>query len=98
MTVLPKRLLWVAMPIGLAATLTGVAPVVAQDAAKPNILLIGFDNTSAARRLLAERRMLATVDHHADRQAVFGIEYALEILSKNAIPADRETPVDLITI
>jgi ribose transport system substrate-binding protein len=62
------------------------------------VLLIGFDNTSAARRLLAERRMLATVDHHADRQAVFGIEYALEILSKNAIPADRETPVDLITI
>jgi ribose transport system substrate-binding protein len=62
------------------------------------ILLVGFDNTSAARRLLGQRRMLATVDHHADRQAVFGIEYALEILSKNAIPADRETPVDLITI
>jgi ribose transport system substrate-binding protein len=70
-----------------------------KDAGKTEqILLVGFDNTSAARRLLGERRMLATVDHHADRQAVFGIEYALEILSKNAIPADRETPVDLITI
>jgi len=76
----------------------GAASALAAAGKTEQILLIGFDNTSAARRLLAERRMLATVDHHADRQAVFGIEYALEILSKNAIPADRETPVDLITV
>jgi ribose transport system substrate-binding protein len=76
----------------------GAASALAAAGKTEQILLIGFDNTSAARRLLSERRMLATVDHHADRQAVFGIEYALEILSKNAIPADRETPVDLITI
>ena len=76
----------------------GAASALAAAGKTEQILLIGFDNTSAARRLLTERRMLATVDHHADRQAVFGIEYALEILSKNAIPADRETPVDLITI
>ena len=76
----------------------GAASALAAAGKTEQVLLIGFDNTSAARRLLTERRMLATVDHHADRQAVFGIEYALEILSKNAIPADRETPVDLITI
>lgn len=78
------------MALGAASALTA--------AGRTNeVLLVGFDNISAARRLLGERRLLATVDHHADRQAVFGIEYALEILSKNAIPADRETPVDLIT-
>jgi len=29
--------------------------------------------------------------------AVFGLEYALEMLKTNQAPADRETPVDLIT-
>jgi hypothetical protein len=29
--------------------------------------------------------------------AVFGIEYALEMLKSKAAPADRETPVDLVT-
>ena len=76
----------------------GAASALAAIGKTEQVLLVGFDNISAARRLLGERRMLATVDHHADRQAVFGIEYALEILSKNAIPADRETPVDLITV
>jgi ribose transport system substrate-binding protein len=75
----------------------GAASALAALGKTREVLLVGFDNISAARRLLGEQRMLATVDHHADRQAVFGIEYALEILSKNAIPADRETPVDLIT-
>jgi ribose transport system substrate-binding protein len=75
----------------------GAASALAALGKTNEVLLVGFDNISAARRLLGEHRLLATVDHHADRQAVFGIEYALEILSKNAIPADRETPVDLIT-
>ena len=46
--------------------------------------------------LIADGRMLATADQHGDRLAVYGIEYALEILKTKATPADRETPVDLV--
>jgi ribose transport system substrate-binding protein len=61
------------------------------------ILVAGFDNISAARQLVRQGHMLATADQHADRLAVYGIEYAREMLAKKATPSDRETPVDLIT-
>jgi ribose transport system substrate-binding protein len=61
------------------------------------ILVAGFDNISAARQLVRQGHMLATADQHADRLAVYGIEYAREMLAKKAAPSDRETPVDLIT-
>jgi ribose transport system substrate-binding protein len=61
------------------------------------VLVVGFDNISAVRDLVRQGRVLATVDQHGDQLAVFGIEFALEILRGRAAPADRETPVDLIT-
>ena len=61
------------------------------------VLVVGFDNISAVRDLVRDGRVLATVDQHADQLAVFGIEYALDILGGQATPADRETPVDLVT-
>ena len=57
----------------------------------------GFDNISAVRPLLDAGRLVATADQHADQLAVFGIEYALEIRRSRKAPADRETPVDLVT-
>jgi ribose transport system substrate-binding protein len=62
-----------------------------------SILVIGFDNIAAVQRLLKEGRILCTVDQHADKLALFGIEYALEMLKTRAQPADKETPVHLIT-
>ncbi|NLH16828.1 MAG: sugar ABC transporter substrate-binding protein [Phycisphaerae bacterium] len=62
------------------------------------ILVVGFDNIEAAKMLLKEGKLLCTVDQHGDQLAVFGIEYALEILTKKNTPADKETPVDLITV
>jgi arylsulfatase len=44
MTVLAKPLLAAAIPIALAATVAGAPPAAAQDAAKPNILLIVGDD------------------------------------------------------
>lgn len=44
MKALPKRLLGAALPIALAAAVAGAPPAVAQDAAKPNILLIVGDD------------------------------------------------------
>ncbi len=61
------------------------------------IRVIGFDNISAAQELLAKGDLLATVDQHADQLAVFGITYALGMLSGAETPGDHETPVDLIT-
>jgi ribose transport system substrate-binding protein len=61
------------------------------------VAVVGFDNISAVRPLLADGRMLATADQHGDLLAVYGIEYALEILKTKSAPADRETPVDLVT-
>ena len=61
------------------------------------VIVVGYDNIAAVQQLLKEGKVLATADQHADRLAVFGIEYALEMLKTKSVPADRETPVDLVT-
>ena len=61
------------------------------------VKVVGYDNIAAVQQLLADGVVLATADQHADQLAVFGIEYALEMLRTRATPADRETRVDLIT-
>ncbi|HEY9171913.1 MAG TPA: sugar ABC transporter substrate-binding protein [Verrucomicrobiae bacterium] len=61
------------------------------------VLVVGFDNIAAMQQLLKEGKVLATADQHGDQLAVFGIEYALEMLKTRQSPADRETPVDLVT-
>jgi ribose transport system substrate-binding protein len=61
------------------------------------VLVAGYDNISAVQALLKEGKILATADQHADQIAVYGIEYALQLLETRSAPTDRETPVDLIT-
>jgi ribose transport system substrate-binding protein len=61
------------------------------------VRIVGFDNISAVAELVKAGQVLATADQHAGELAVFGIEYALETLEKKSPPADRETPVDLVT-
>lgn len=61
------------------------------------VQVIGFDDISAVQQLIKEGKMLCTVDQHGDQLAVFGIEYALEILRTKKTPENRETPVDLVT-
>jgi ribose transport system substrate-binding protein len=60
------------------------------------VQVVGFDHIAAIRPMLADGRVTATADQHADRLAVFGIEAALQILRGEATPADQTTPVDLI--
>jgi ribose transport system substrate-binding protein len=79
------------MALGAVAALRGAGK-------KPGeILVVGFDNIPAIRELLKEGYVVATADQHADQLAVFGIEYALQILDGQSTPEDKETPVDLIT-
>ncbi|MBI4584546.1 MAG: sugar ABC transporter substrate-binding protein [Planctomycetes bacterium] len=61
------------------------------------VLVAGYDNIAAVQQLMKEGKIAATADQHADKLAVFGIEYALDMLKTKSLPADRETPVDLIT-
>lgn len=62
------------------------------------VLVAGFDNITAVQQLVRDGQILATADQHGGELAVYGIEYALEMLaSPDARPADRETPVDLVT-
>lgn len=61
------------------------------------VQLVGFDNIEAVQDLIKKGDVLCTVDQHGDQIAVYGIEYALEILKTHATPADKETPVDLVT-
>ena len=76
--------------------LGAVAAIKAAGKAK-DILIVGFDNIGAVQTLLKDGQVLATVDQHADQLAVFGIEYALEILARKTTPADKQTSVDLVT-
>ena len=61
------------------------------------VWVVGFDNIPAIRPLVADGRVVATVDQHGDQLAVFGIEAALGALREGRTPQNRETPVDVIT-
>jgi len=75
----------------------GAVAAVRQAGKTGEIQVIGFDNISATHELLRNGDMLATADQYGNKLAVYGIEYALQILRNGVIPADRKTPVDLIT-
>jgi ribose transport system substrate-binding protein len=75
----------------------GVVAAVKDAGRAGQVLVVGFDDISAVRDLVRGGRVLATVNQHADQLAVYGIEFALDILRGKAVPADRETPVDLVT-
>jgi ribose transport system substrate-binding protein len=65
------------------------------------VKVVGYDNIPAVKPLLADGRMLATVDQFASEQAVAGIELALRALAnktpQSALPAVANTKVALIT-
>ncbi len=75
----------------------GAAAAIQQAGREGEVMVVGFDNISAIRQMIMDGRVLATADQHGDRLAVYGIEYALRILEEDIAPADRKTPVDLVT-
>ncbi|HBE68454.1 MAG TPA: LacI family transcriptional regulator [Planctomycetaceae bacterium] len=71
----------------------------AKSAGRQDLLIVGFDNISAAKTAIEKGQLLATADQHGDKLAVYGIETALKMLNEpsSQSPEDVETPVDLIT-
>ena len=50
------------------------------------IQIVGFDNISAIQAAIRDGAVLASADQHADQLAVYGIEYALQLLRDEAAP------------
>jgi len=65
------------------------------------VLVVGYDNISAIKPMLADGRVLATADQFAAKQAVFGIETALKAIKEKKTQKDLqpivETQVVLVT-
>jgi ribose transport system substrate-binding protein len=65
------------------------------------VLVVGYDNIGAIKPMLADGRVLATVDQFGARQAVFGIDTALKAIKEKKtqkdLPPVVETEVKLIT-
>jgi ribose transport system substrate-binding protein len=78
------------MSLGAAAAVRGAGK-------SGQILISGFDGIGAVRELIKQGEIACTVEQFADKQAVFGIEYALEMLASKTTPADQETPLELVT-
>jgi len=76
----------------------GAVAAITQSGRAGEVAVVGFDNISAIRRLIADGQVLATADQHGDLLAVYGIEAALQAIETGATLEDRSTPVDLITI
>jgi ribose transport system substrate-binding protein len=79
----------------------GAAAAVKSRGKSGAIRIVGYDNIPAVKPLLADGRMVATVDQFASRQAVFGIEMALQAIAaktpQSALPAAKNTEVSLVT-
>jgi ribose transport system substrate-binding protein len=61
------------------------------------VLIVGYDGISAVENAIKDGAILATANQHADQLAVFGVEFALRLVKGEAPPADRTTPVELVT-
>lgn len=75
----------------------GAAAAVAAAGKGSQVSIAGFDDIAAIKPLLADGRVSATADQHADQLAVFGIELALKTLKDGKPAGDQTTAVDLIT-
>lgn len=76
------------MAIGAAEAVTA--------ADRSEVKIVGWGHINAIKPLIADGRVLATVDQHSEQLAVYGIKTALGILAGKARPADRTTAVDVV--
>ncbi len=58
------------------------------------VLVVGYDNISAIKPMLADGRVLATVDQFGAKQAVFGIETALRAIKEHKAQKDLQPVVE----
>ncbi|AJZ62895.1 substrate-binding domain-containing protein [Paraburkholderia fungorum] len=65
------------------------------------VYVTGYNDSDAIKPLLADGRVLATMNQFADRQAVFGVDVALKAVTEQRKESDLsqviETPLQLVT-
>jgi ribose transport system substrate-binding protein len=68
---------------------------------KGRVLVVGYNDSDAIKPMLADGRVLATVNQFAEKQAVYGLDVVLQALEEQHTQADLpeffETPVALVT-
>ncbi|WGS52256.1 substrate-binding domain-containing protein [Paraburkholderia sp. D15] len=66
-----------------------------------SVAITGYNDVDAIKPLIADGRVLATIDQFADRQAVFGLDVALKAVTEHRKESDLsrviETPLQLVT-
>jgi ribose transport system substrate-binding protein len=79
----------------------GAAAAVKSAGKAGKVKVVGYDNIPAIKPLLADGRMIASVDQFASQQAVFGIDVALKAIAnktpQSALPPVTPTQVALVT-
>jgi ribose transport system substrate-binding protein len=65
------------------------------------VYVTGYNDSDAIKPLLADGRVLATMNQFAERQAVFGVDVALKAVTEqtkqNELSRVIETPLQLVT-
>jgi ribose transport system substrate-binding protein len=65
------------------------------------VYITGYNNIDAIKPLIADGRVLATIDQFAERQAVFGVDVALKAVTEqkkqSELSREIETPLQLVT-
>ena len=91
----------VALLCGNDSMALGAVAAVRSTGRSGKVKVIGYDNIGAVKPLLADGRMVATVDQFASRQAVAGIEVSLAALAdktpQHKLPAETSTAVSVVT-
>ncbi|MFP6560894.1 substrate-binding domain-containing protein [Paraburkholderia sp. B3] len=68
---------------------------------KGRVLVVGYNDSAAIKPMLADGRVLATVNQFEEKQAVYGIDVVLQALEEQHTQADLpeffETPTALVT-
>ena len=76
----------------------GAVAAIRQAGLSEQVKVVGYDNISAAKDLILSGDLIATADQHGGSLAVYGIEYAIEIIKSGREMPDKLTSVDLITL
>lgn len=91
----------VALLCGNDTMALGAAAAVKSRNRAGRVKIVGYDSIAAVKPLLADGRMVATVDQFGSQQAVFGIEAALKAIAAKtpqaSLPKVTNTNVALVT-
>lgn len=75
----------------------GVEKAIAAAGKTGEILIVGFDNIGAVQKLIAEGKVLATIDQFGPEMAANAIKVGFRILNGEQLTGWVKTPIELVT-